>query len=136
MAQKRIILCDSNVFFDYFRGKPTMLQELSYLGFDRLAISAITIAEVYAGMNKGEVRRTREIINQFSWYDFNTEMSRRFLQLMNGHYERRPGLPDMMIAATALIANVDVFTLNRKDFDFLPGLRLYNPQYQHNQPPA
>lgn len=42
MAKTKIILGDSNVLFDYFRGIPTMVQELDELGFDRLYLSTNT----------------------------------------------------------------------------------------------
>lgn len=109
-----------------------MLSELDGLGFNRLAISVVTTAEVLAGMHKHEARRTRELLGLFSYYDFDQEISQRFIALMSGYYERRPGLPDIMIAATSLVCQVDLFTLNRADFDFIPGIRLYNPRYQHN----
>jgi tRNA(fMet)-specific endonuclease VapC len=37
-------------------------------------------------------------------------------------------LPDALIASTALVYNLDLYTTNRKDFDFIEGIKLYNPQ--------
>jgi len=34
-------------------------------------------------------------------------------------------LPDAQIAATALFYNAELFTLNRKDFAYIPNLKLY-----------
>ena len=34
-------------------------------------------------------------------------------------------LPDAQIAATALFHNAELFTLNRKDFVYIPNLKLY-----------
>jgi len=34
-------------------------------------------------------------------------------------------LPDAQIAATALFHNIELFTLNRKDFVYIPNLKLY-----------
>ncbi|PHK17988.1 hypothetical protein VF13_37030 [Nostoc linckia z16] len=56
MAKKKIILCDSNVLFDYFRGVPVMVQELDELGFDRLFLSVISEAEMYVGMKRSAKR--------------------------------------------------------------------------------
>lgn len=36
-------------------------------------------------------------------------------------------LPDALIAATALSHDVQLYTLNLKDFRFIPGLNLYRP---------
>ncbi len=37
---------------------------------------------------------------------------------------------DIAIAACALIAKADLWTLNEKDFNDIPGLRLYQPFLQ------
>ena len=36
-------------------------------------------------------------------------------------------LPDAQIAATALLYNAELFTLNRKDFVFIPNLKFHEP---------
>jgi tRNA(fMet)-specific endonuclease VapC len=35
-------------------------------------------------------------------------------------------IPDALIAATALVNNVDLYTLNVKDFRFIEGVNLYS----------
>ena len=35
-------------------------------------------------------------------------------------------LPDAQIAATAILHNAELFTLNRKDFEYIPNLKLYS----------
>jgi len=37
----------------------------------------------------------------------------------------RPSIPDMLIAATAVNDNFELYTLNTKDFKFIPNMRLY-----------
>ena len=66
MAKKKIVLCDSNVLFDYFRGGPAIIQELDELGFDRLYLSVISEAEMYVGMKRSEKRKTVETVNKFN----------------------------------------------------------------------
>ena len=34
-------------------------------------------------------------------------------------------LPDALIAATAIYYNIELFTLNIKDFKFIPDIKLY-----------
>jgi len=102
MAKKKIVLCDSNVLFDYFRGVPVMTQELDELDFDRLYLSVISEAEMYVGMKRSEKRKTVETINKFNVIGLDAEISRRLLTLTWGHYAKRPGIADMIIAATAL----------------------------------
>lgn len=131
MAQQKIVLCDSNVLFEYFRGTPTMQQELDDLGFDRLAISVISETEMYVGMRRSERRATTETINKFNLIGLDPEISRRMVGLVWEHYAKRPGIADMIIAATALVYPVELFTFNKKDFDFIKGIRFYRPKHQH-----
>jgi len=37
----------------------------------------------------------------------------------------RPGIPDVLIAATALDHDLSLFTLNVKDFRFIPDLTIH-----------
>ncbi|MCY7349882.1 MAG: hypothetical protein LH606_04340 [Cytophagaceae bacterium] len=34
-------------------------------------------------------------------------------------------IPDALIGATAIVTGIPLFTYNTKDFDFMPGIRLY-----------
>jgi tRNA(fMet)-specific endonuclease VapC len=129
MEKKKIILCDTNIFIDLFHEEPRILQELDYLGFSRLAMSAVSVAEIYFGMRKRESVLTRDLVRKFNIYHLDKEISVRFLQLMLGYRDFGISVPDALIAATALVNNVELFTHNRKDFDFIDGLKLYKPQY-------
>lgn len=135
MAKKKIVLCDSNVLFDYFRGVPAMLQELDELGFAQLYLSVISEAEMYVGMKRSQKRKTVETINKFNVIGLDAEISRRLLTLTWEHYTKRPGIADMIIAATALTYPVELFTFNKKDFDFVEGGTFYRPKYKHQYGP-
>ncbi len=53
----------------------------------------------------------------------------KFLQLMEGYsLSHNLSIPDALIAATALEHMLELYTLNTKDFQFIPGLMLYHPQ--------
>lgn len=39
----------------------------------------------------------------------------------------KPFIGDMFIAATALHFDIELYTLNQKDFHFIPELKLYKP---------
>ena len=131
MAKAKLILCDSNILFDYFRGVPVMMQELEELGFDRLCISVISEAEMYVGMKRSEQRRTTETINKFNVIGLDAEISQHLLNLTWEHYAKRPSIADMIIASTALTYAVELFTFNKKDFNFVEGIKFYRPKYKH-----
>ncbi len=46
---------------------------------------------------------------------------------MLAYLDDRIAVPDGLIAAVALVHRVELFTFNRKDFDYIKGLKLYNP---------
>jgi predicted nucleic acid-binding protein len=48
---------------------------------------------------------------------------------MQGYRDKGISVPDALVAATAVSHNVALFTLNRSDFDFIKGLKLYNPRF-------
>ena len=129
METKKLILCDTGVFFELFHQNVDVCRELDGLGFDRLLLSSVSVAEAYFGMKKRETRETRELVRRFNIYHIDIEISLRFLQLMLAYPDHRIALPDALIAATALVANVELFTLNRKDFTYVEGLRLYKPKF-------
>ena len=111
------------------------MQELDELGFDRLCLSVISEAEMYVGMKQSEKRKTVETINKFNIIGLDSEISRNLLHLTWEHHAKRPGIPDMIIAATALIYPVELFTFNKKDFDFVEGISFYRPKYKHEYGP-
>ena len=47
---------------------------------------------------------------------------------MIGYHNLGLGVADGLIAALALTHRAELHTFNRKDFDFIKGLRLFNPK--------
>lgn len=128
---KSLVLCDSGVFFRAFRNDQLMWQEINHIGFDRLALSTVTIGEAYYGMKDSEVTRTKQLLNLFKHFSLNKESCLRFQQMMYEHRQQHPQIPDCMIAATALSINAQLFTLNKKDFTYYNGLTFYKPKLKH-----
>lgn len=67
MAKNQVILCDTGIFFAYFKGNEQVIYELdNVIGFENLAISVISIGEIFYGMRKHEKIPTKSLINQFN----------------------------------------------------------------------
>lgn len=124
-----MILCDTDVLIEYFHGEKKTVEELDHLTFERVAISPVTIGEIYFGMHKRETTKTKDLLSKFNVFHFDKEISRRFIDLMLGYKELGLKIPDAVIAATALACQVDLYTYNRKDYSFIKGLKLYNPKF-------
>lgn len=123
-----MVLCDSNIFFELFRGNEGINAELESIGYDNLAISDITIGEIYFGMRKGEEKQTKEFIRKFNRYYLTKDASKIFIEIMSDLSSRKIGLPDAMIAAVAKANSLTVFTLNLKDFRQVEGIKLHKPK--------
>lgn len=111
------LLLDSNIFVDYLRGRTEALEYFDNLK-DTPAISAITVAELFAGVREGKERELLDqIVPTIDVVAVTVEIAmlgglfRR--QYMKSH---RLDIADAVIAATADREKLRLVTLNRKHF--------------------
>jgi predicted nucleic acid-binding protein len=114
------LLIDTDVIIDYLRDRPEAVSYLENLT-DFLLISAVTVAELYAGVRDGEERTALDsFIQAFEMVAVDEEIA-----VKGGLYRRdyskshNTGLADALIAATADSRNVELVTLNKKHFPML-----------------
>jgi tRNA(fMet)-specific endonuclease VapC len=124
-----MILCDTNIFIEFYKGNSTIIQELGKIGVAQLAISIVTQAELYYGaLNKAELLRIQKHLNLLHNLPIDHQISGQFIQLMAKYsLSHKLAIPDALIAATALVNDQELYTLNIKDFRFIENLRLYQP---------
>ncbi|WP_205879018.1 type II toxin-antitoxin system VapC family toxin [Leptolyngbya sp. BC1307] len=131
MGRKQtVILCDTNILVEFYKGDSAVISELRQIGVSQLAISAITQAELYYGaINKAELKRIQKQIGLFHNFPVDQAISIRFIQLMEEYsLSHKLAIPDALIAATALVNDISLYTLNIKDFRFIEGLTLHTYQ--------
>ena len=111
------LLLDTDVLVDYLRGRE---EAAAYLEArtETLLISAITVAELYAGVREGEEsRRLAQFLGAFEIIPLNAEIARQ-----GGLYRRDygpghgVGLADALIAASAALHQARLVTLNARHF--------------------
>ena len=92
-------------------------------------MSAITQAELYFGaLNKAELHKIRTHLQSISRFALDTMISEMFLTLMETYsLSHKLGLPDAIIAATAIVHHLPLYTLNTKHFQFFSEIELYHP---------
>ena len=124
-----MILCDTNILIEFYKNNSHIVQELRQIGQSQLAISPITQAELYFGaLNKAELRQIKQHLSILHQIPLDTSTSSMFLELMESYsLSHKLSLPDALIASTALVHNLELYTLNAKDFRFIPNLSLYQP---------
>ena len=126
--EKTVVLCDTNILIEFYRNNQKIVAALRDIGAENIAISAVTAGELLFGaLNKKEVQTIKRDIEHLILMHINDLISEKYIELML-QYSKSHGLaiPDALIAATALVNNVSLYTLNRKDFIFIAGLTLYN----------
>lgn len=84
--------------------------------------------EIFQGvLDKADFQRTRKALNGFTVLDLDPSIAQLAMQLQQQYIlSHQLGIPDAIIAATALIYDLELRTYNLKDFRFIPGIRLSN----------
>lgn len=126
-------LIDTDWAIDVFHGQPAAEQTLIGLAPDGLSVSHLSYAELYQGAYYG--RDPETAITGLRWFlqdkhllPTTPEIMERFAILrgsLTPHLRRQIGDIDLIIAATALTYDLALLTRNVKDFQHVPGLRLY-----------
>jgi predicted nucleic acid-binding protein len=127
MEKKSLILCDTNVIIEFYRENPTVVSNLKAIGQQNIAISIITAGELlYGALNKRELQRIKQDLEHLELIHLTPEIGQRFSELMIKYtLSHRLSLPDGLIAATALMEDLPLYTLNLKDFRYIEQIRLH-----------
>src|ERR1035438_263878 len=119
-TKEKIVLCDTNILFELLKGNEKVKKNLDKIGDNNIAFSIITYAEAFAGSSKKEMNSLKSFFANHKLYHINEETSKIFNGLIQTNHKRHSKwIPDALIAATALNKNIEIFTFNRKDFDFI-----------------
>jgi predicted nucleic acid-binding protein len=121
MAER--LLIDTDVLIDYLRGQVEAVSYLESLT-EALLVSAVTVAELYAGVREGAERvALDEFIRAFEIVPVDEDVA-----IKGGLYRRdygrshSTGLADALIAATADLRQAELVSLNKKHFPMLASV--------------
>lgn len=122
-----MILCDTNILIEFYKGNSTIINELHETGLFDLAVSIVSTGELYYGArDKSELAKMRKHLSLMKQIPLDPDISDRFLALLEEHaLSHRLSVPDALIATTALSQNLPLYTLNVKDFRFIQDLKLH-----------
>jgi predicted nucleic acid-binding protein len=122
-----MILCDTNIFIEIYRGNETIIDIFKNIGQQNIAISDVSCAELFFGArNKKELKAIRNDIDSLIVLPIQSGISLLSVNLVEKHsLSHKLSLPDALIAATALYHNISLYTLNTKDFKFIPKINLF-----------
>lgn len=128
------VILDTSVLIAAERRQLSLLSLLTELGDAPVAISAVTASELLHGCYRAPYAAVRlrrgafveAVLRDLPIIPFDLYTARRHAELwaILAKAGCLIGAHDMLIAATALCAGYDVASLNRREFQLVPGLRL------------
>jgi predicted nucleic acid-binding protein len=124
---KNLILCDTNIIIEVLRNNGSIISIIKQIGIDNIAISYITIGELLWGArNKSELNIIQKALSGVKHIPINEDICKIFMGISENYcLSHNIGIPDSFIAASSIYFNYELFTLNKKDFSFIKGVRLY-----------
>ena len=123
-----MILCDTDIFIEAFKNNTLATGSLRRIGFQNIALSAVTLMELYFGaLNKREFARIKSRLQKLEIINLDQKITETAINVIE-KYAKSHGLqiPDALIAATAICRGMQLLTYNVKDFKFVEGIRLYS----------
>ncbi len=130
-------LVDSDWIIDALADTPEALATLNRLSNDGLAVSIITLGELFEGAylsadTEGDLITIRQFLSGYQVLSLSDAVMDVFARTRA--YLRRQGnlIPDMdlLIGSTAITFNLILMTRNVRHFERIPDLVLYKPQMQ------
>jgi predicted nucleic acid-binding protein len=122
-----MILCDTDIFIEAFKNNASTTGLLRRIGFQNIALSAITLMELYFGaLNKRELTIIKTRLLKQKVVELDKEITETAIHLIEKYSKSHSlHIPDALIAATAMCEGMELLTYNLKDFKFIEGIRIY-----------
>ncbi|MCC7457001.1 MAG: PIN domain-containing protein [Nitrospira sp.] len=126
-------LLDTDIFTGLARGHERVVARAHRAGFDAMAVSVVTEAEIRFGqafrpVSEALALRIDALLRQFARLPIDTRVVAPYADLRA--FLRRQGRPigpnDLWIAAQALAENLTLVTGNEREFARVPKLRVEN----------
>jgi len=129
-----MILIDTNIFIEYYKNNPVICKQIERIDPQETVVSDVVCAELYFGArDKQELANIVADMEKLTMLPIFSNISKLAVDLVKQFcLSHKLRLPDAQIAATALFHNAELFTLNKKDFAYIPNLKLYEPMKRNN----
>ncbi len=123
-----MILCDTNILIEIYRDNAKIIETVKQIGQENIAVSDVACAELlYGARNKKELQTIRKDLNKLTVLPIQSSISSLAVELVEKYaLSHKLSLPDALIVSTAIIHNIELYTLNVKDFRFLEDVKLFD----------
>ncbi|WP_442955369.1 type II toxin-antitoxin system VapC family toxin [Pedobacter terrae] len=115
---------------EIYKGNDRVIETIKNIGQNSVAISNVTCAELlYGARNKKELRLIRKDIDSLVVLPISSPISTQAVTLVEQFsLSHNLNLPDALIASTAIFHDLELYTLNLKDFKFIKNITIYKPK--------
>ena len=122
-----MVLCDTNILIEVYRRNISVRDELEKIGHNNIAVSDVTRVELFYGAaNKRELQIIGKDLDKIAVLHIDTAISKMAVKLVKRYWlSHKMYLEDALIAATAIVHHIELYTLNIKDFVIIPDIKLY-----------
>ncbi len=119
-----IVFIDTNIIIEYLKANKKVIKILEK--YDTIYINDIVIMELYQGAkNKRELNFIKKSILQFEVLKINSEIVILAKDILEQYtLSHNTKIMDSMIASTVIMYNIDLYTLNKKDFKYLKQVNM------------
>lgn len=122
-----LILIDTDILIDVARNVQPAIDALENLNKTyRVAISSVTEMELIVGCkNKSELRKLEKFLQYFSIIPIDRQITETAVKFLK-KYQLSHNLliADALIAATAIVFDIDFISKNQRDFKYISTLKL------------
>jgi tRNA(fMet)-specific endonuclease VapC len=113
----RCVIVDTDVLINFLRGaEKTRTYLAALLAEAEISCSAITVAEIHAGMKEHERAKTEELFDSLTIVDVTREIAERAGTYRRSIRSHSLELDDCLIAATAYVKKAALATGNSKHY--------------------
>ena len=128
MGEKSEVIIDTDILIKIYRGNKEhkrVLQDLS----PNLIISCITQMELLIGCNNKKMQdEVEENLQSYKIILLNNKIISIANEIIKKYsFSHKMSVADNFIAATALFHSLELYTDNKKHFDFIEDLTLFSP---------
>jgi len=121
-----IVFIDTNIVIEYIK-KRNNEELIAYVdSFDTVYINDVVIMELYQGArDKKELNYIKKKIMKFEVLKMNHEIISLAKEILDRYtLSNNTKIMDALIASTVIMYNIDLYTLNKKDFRYLEQITL------------
>lgn len=129
MEEEKLVIADTDVLIEFLdRANKKVKERLLVIGIENICISEITASELlYGARDKRHWESLSKFIDQSLVLPVTREISNLHLTLVSEYsLSHKLKVQDALIAATSIKLNLELYTLNVKDFKFIKDIRLFN----------